>query len=223
MPSTDTLATLRQAHAGYDARSILTGVDLAVDIGSLTVVTGPNGSGKSTLLGVLAGLHPLENGELTLAHGVRRALVPQRSATSDVLPLTVADVVGMGRWASWPTGWRRRDRRENRLIVARAIDAVGLVGLESRSLHELSGGQRQRAFVAQGLAQQADILLLDEPAAGLDADGVVLLAGCIAAERVRGAAVVLVTHDGEAGFDATQHIHVAAGLAERSDPSAARL
>lgn len=217
MASVRQLASISGGVLARGGRTILRDVDLGLAAGSLTVVTGGNGSGKSTLLAAVAGLHPLEEGHLRVDRGLRRAYVPQRSEASDALPLTVADVVGMGRWFRRPLRDLARHRHEDRSIVAASIAAVGLAGLERRSLAELSGGQRQRAFVAQGLAQRAELLLLDEPESGLDADGVMLLFECITAERARGAAVVLVTH-GRHSPDATQRVHVHGGRIEVGGP-----
>ena len=211
--SSRNLASITRGRVAQGGRTILREVGLELAAGSLTVVTGSNGSGKSTLLAALAGLLSLEEGELRLGRDVRRAYVPQRSEASDALPLTVADVVGMGRWFRRPLRDLVRNRHEDRSVTATSIAAVGLAGLERRSLAELSGGQRQRAFLAQGLAQRADLLLLDEPESGLDVDGVRLLFECIAAERARGVAVVLVTHDRRSP-DATQRVHLHGGRIE---------
>src|SRR5690554_5474536 len=185
MTTSPDLAVLTAARIEREGRTLLDRVNFPIQRGSLTVVTGANGSGKSTLISVLAGLHALAEGELQVAPGVRRALVPQRSEATDSLPLTVADVVGMGRWF----GPRKHSRAEDRSVTLRCVEAVGLTGLEGRRLGELSGGQRQRALLGQGLAQCADILLLDEPTTGLDDGAIELLSTCISNERRRGAAV----------------------------------
>lgn len=210
MPSSRNLASITGGRVAQGGRTILREVGLELAAGSLTVVTGSNGSGKSTLLAALAGLLPLEEGELRLGRNVRRAYVPQRSEASDSLPLTVADVVGIGRWFRRPFRGAAGHRHEDRSVTAQSIAAVGLAGLERRSLAELSGGQRQRAFLAQGLAQRADLLLLDEPESGLDADGITLLSDCIAGERARGSAVVLVTHESRT-LGATQLVRIHGG------------
>ncbi|MCP2032164.1 zinc/manganese transport system ATP-binding protein [Okibacterium sp. HSC-33S16] len=209
MSSPPPLVTVTAARIDQAGQTLLRGLNVSIPRASLTVITGANGSGKSTLLSVLAGLRFLDDGELMIADGVRRAFVPQRSEASDALPLTVADVVEMGRWFR-P---KERNRAEDRALVATAIAAVGVQGLEKRSLGELSGGQRQRAFLAQGLAQRADLLLLDEPTTGLDEEGHAHLRTCIDAERARGAAVVLVTHDPNGVRDATQRVHLTDGRA----------
>jgi zinc/manganese transport system ATP-binding protein len=206
------LATLTGARVDRAGRTLLQGLTLSIPPASLTVITGANGSGKSTLLSALAGLHRLDEGELRIADGVRRAFMPQRSEVSDTLPLTVADVVRMGRWFRPKV----RERAADRAIVAACIATAGVQGLEMRSLGELSGGQRQRTFLAQALAQRADLLLLDEPTTSLDEEGHVLLADCIATERVRGAAVVLVTHDSSGVAGATQHVHLSDGRLRRT-------
>lgn len=136
------------------------------------------------------------------------SLVVQRPAAPETLPLTVHDTVSMGTWG------RRIARREARGVVAEMIGAVGLDGLESRSLTELSGGQRQRALLAQALASRADIVLMDEPDAGLDSarrEHIHELPADQAARR--GVAVGCASHDD--GFVATadQVIRLEAGHA----------
>ncbi|WDF33282.1 zinc ABC transporter ATP-binding protein AztA [Arthrobacter agilis] len=177
-------------HDGVDA---LCGVSVAVPPGALTVVAGPNGSGKSTLLAVLAGLLVPRRGSVSLPRPASTAFVVQRSDVPDRLPLTVHDAVAMGRWAR--AGLFGRLRAGDRRIVEESIAAVGLTGFEGRPLWALSGGQRQRAFLAQGLAQRADLLLLDEPTTGLDAGTRDVVVGLLALEKARGATVVCVSHD----------------------------
>ena len=168
-------------------------VTMHAPAGRVTALTGANGSGKSTLLGVLAGV---------VAHGgrvhgrVRTAFVAQRSAVPEGLPLTVHDVVAMGRW-SVRGPWRPL-RALDREIIGESLDAVRLGSHSGRSLRDLSGGQYQRAFVAQALAHRADLLLLDEPTAGVDAESTELILAALEREAARGAAVVHATHDREA-------------------------
>ena len=170
---------------------VLGGITLRVHPGEKIALAGRNGSGKSTLLGVMAGTQRHRRG-IVHRRG-RAAFVVQRSAVPNMLPVTVRDAVTMGRWAV-RGAWRRLTPNDQS-IVSSCIEALGLVGLEGRPLGELSGGQRQRALVAQGLAQNADILLLDEPAAGLDDRARELIGLAIDAEIARGAAVVHATHD----------------------------
>ncbi len=190
MPS-PTLDAIRAHDLCYahDGRDVLHGVSVALRRGTVTAVAGPNGAGKSTLVELLAGVRPPRRG--VVQRDGTLALVVQRPVAPDTLPVTVHDVVSMGTWA--------RRRGSHRSVtpgaVDDAIDRVGLSGLEERPLATLSGGQRQRALLAQGLVQQADILLLDEPAAGLDRSSRDRTRELLAEEAARGAAVACVTHD----------------------------
>ncbi|GLY29765.1 zinc ABC transporter ATP-binding protein AztA [Kineosporia sp. NBRC 101731] len=186
---TSTAVRARGLHFSFDDVPVLDGVDLDLNWGTVTAVAGPNGAGKSTLLEILAGVRTPRSGTVERAQGV--ALVVQRPAAPDTLPLTVWDVVTMG---TWNTGMSRSRRRRE---VEEALERVQLAELATRPLSALSGGQRQRALLAQGMARQARIFLLDEPAAGLDADSRARTRAMLAAEAARGAAVACVTHDDE--------------------------
>lgn len=180
------------AHDGTDVLH-----DVAVDLprGTVTAVAGPNGAGKSTLVELLAGVRRPRRGVVRRTGSL--ALVVQRPAVPDALPVTVRDVVAMGTWA--------RGTRRDRGVVEGAIERVGLTGLAERPLSGLSGGQRQRALLAQGLVRSADVLLLDEPAAGLDAASRERTRQVLAEEAARGAAVACVTHD-EASIDVADRV-----------------
>jgi zinc/manganese transport system ATP-binding protein len=192
-PTSGSVARLLGVSAHHDGRSALQGVDLEVRAGRLTVLVGPNGSGKSTLLGVLAGTHRDVEGQVALPAPGSTAFVVQRSAVTDRLPITVRETVAMGRWASLGA-WRPLGRRD-RVVVDECLEALDVAGLGRRPLAALSGGQRQRVLVAQGLARQADLLLLDEPTAGVDAAATALIRGAVDSELARGATVVEATHD----------------------------
>lgn len=182
---------MRGVAVSYGRVHALDGVDLDITAGTHTALLGPNGSGKSTLLAVLAGVERPSAGNVELARpGV--AFVVQRSDASDRLPVTVRDTVAMGRWAE--RGLWRRLTRSDRTLVETCIDRLGLADLADRRLGELSGGQRQRALVAQGLAQRAPLLLLDEPATGLDAEAQQIIDDVIDDEVSRGTTVVTATH-----------------------------
>ena len=171
-------------------------VSLVIPTSGTTAIAGANGSGKSTLLGVLAGVVPVGSGVVLRGEHAARgavALVVQRSSVPDGLPLTVLDAVRMGRWAQRGF-WHPLTRTDHR-IVDESLDQLGLGLLAHRALSALSGGQRQRAFVAQGLAQRAGILLLDEPTVGLDDLARELIAAALDDEARRGTTVVHVTHD----------------------------
>jgi zinc/manganese transport system ATP-binding protein len=185
-----------EAHAidvSLDGTRALSGVSLGFAPGTVTAVSGGNGSGKSTLLGVLAGVVEPQSGRVRQATAQRPALVVQRSAATDSLPLSVAEVVRMGRWKDRGM-WRRLDAAD-RETVAACMRAMDILHLAARPLGSLSGGQRQRALVAQGLARRADVLLLDEATAGVDDEAVELIISALRGEAERGAIVVHATHE----------------------------
>jgi zinc/manganese transport system ATP-binding protein len=173
------------AHDGHD---VLRDVSVTLMSGTVTAIVGPNGAGKSTLVEILAGVRTPRRG--TVTRRGTTAMVVQRPVAPDTLPVTVGDVVAMGTWS------RRRPRAHVRRAVEVAIRRVDLIGFEHRPLATLSGGQRQRALLAQGIVQEADVLLLDEPAAGLDAASRQTVRRILAAEASdREVAVACVTHD----------------------------
>jgi iron complex transport system ATP-binding protein len=185
----------------YGRRIALERCTFAVRRGSVTALVGPNGSGKSSLLSAIAGLVAVAEGELEVLGehpGDRRttaavAVVPQATASNETLPVTVREVVEMGRFAH--LGLLRRPRAEDRRAVELALEQVEIRALAERQLRELSGGQRQRVLVAQGLAQQADLLLLDEPVTGLDLVSRGKILDAVAAVKRAGGTVVFSTHD----------------------------
>lgn len=200
---------LTDVSARHGAVTVLHGLSISIPAHQVTAVTGHNGSGKSTLLGVLAGAHPPASGSLVRTHASRAALVVQRSEVPDALPITVRQVVTMGRWAH--RGAWRRLTREDRSIAERCMARLGVAALADRRFSTLSGGQRQRVLLAQGLAQQSDLLLLDEPATGLDAEAKEQIAALLAEESARGVTVVHATHDHEDAANADHRIALANG------------
>jgi len=187
------------ARLGYGGRDVLVADHLAVPAGTVAALIGPNGAGKSTLLHALAGIRPPRVGEIRLhgrpVAGVRRSIayVLQSTHVSPTLPLSVREVVTMGRYAG--RGLFGRLGRADRQAVDTALERLDIGDLARRQLGALSGGQRQRVFVAQGLAQEADLLLLDEPVTGLDLVTQDRILDVVAEERAAGRAVVLSTHD----------------------------
>ncbi len=175
----------------YGTQVALAGVDLDVPEGSSLAVIGPNGSGKSTLLGAIAGTVAYSAGEVSVA-GAGPALVLQSTDVDRTLTMTVRDVVALGRYAS--LGPFRRFRSADRVVVATVIDRLGIGDLARLQFHQLSGGQRQRVLVAQGLAQETGVLLLDEPITGLDMTSQEIIFEVIDEEVAAGKAVVVTTH-----------------------------
>ncbi|CAB4594434.1 unannotated protein [freshwater metagenome] len=194
-----TAITARDLAVGYGNRAVVEGISFDVPAGGLLCLIGTNGSGKSTLLKTIAGLLPPLEGTVTVAGGepgaqpARVGYLAQRPASSFTLPLCAADVVAMGRFAA--LGLLRRAGRVDRELCAEAIERMEVTPFAGRPLLELSGGQQQRTHLAQALARRADVLLLDEPTAGLDPSGRETFAQAIATERARGCAVAMATHD----------------------------
>jgi len=184
---------------GYGKHPVVEGVMLDMHPGELLVLIGTNGSGKSTLLKTLAGLiHPVHGDLHVLGQHAgqlptRVAYLPQHPVSSHTLPLQVRDVVTMGRFAH--LGLFKRTSSSDRDIVSSAMQRTGIDAQANKPIRDLSGGQQQRTHLAQVLAREAEILLLDEPTAGLDINGRKLVAELIAAERARGVTVVMATHE----------------------------
>ena len=191
---------IRRLTASYGDRPVLWDVDATFPAGAMSAIVGPNGSGKSTLLRAALGLVRADAGQATVlgapaATALRRvAYVPQREAVDWDFPITVREVVEMGRYPS--AGWFRRLRAADRAIVDDALERVGMAPFARRQIGRLSGGQRQRVFMARALAQRAEVLLLDEPFAGVDARTEAALLELLAELREReGRSVVIVHHD----------------------------
>jgi manganese/zinc/iron transport system ATP- binding protein len=190
---------VRRLTVSYSGKPVLWDVDATFPRGALSAIVGPNGAGKSTLLRAALGLVPADAGQaLVLGRPARRALdsvayVPQREAVDWDFPITVREVVEMGRYRS--VGWIRRLRRGDRTAVDAALERVGMSAYAGRQIGELSGGQRQRVFLARALAQEAEVLVMDEPFAGVDARTEAALLELLAEQRDAGRSVVAVHHD----------------------------
>ena len=190
---------LQDVRVTYDGHVALAAVTLDLHGGQLVAVIGPNGSGKSTLLSTISGLVRPTSGRLELfgaspdATRRRVAHVLQTTVANESVPLTVRETVRMGCYGH--RGPFRRLDAADREAVERAIERMRITDLVSRQLQELSGGQRQRVYVAQGLAQRADVLLLDEPITGLDMITQETITEVVREERDAGRCVVLTTHD----------------------------
>ncbi|MFG3003237.1 zinc ABC transporter ATP-binding protein AztA [Streptomyces calvus] len=218
-PAEDRTARVRFTglSAGYPGRPVLRQLDAEIPALAVTALVGANGSGKSTLLGVLAGVIRPTAGEVHHTGDRPPAFVPQRGAVADALPLTVRQAVEMGRWGDRGP-WRRLTRRDHTLVET-ALERLGIDHLAARQLGELSGGQRQRALIAQGLTQQSDLLLLDEPTTGLDPEAREQIAALLTELVADGVTVVQATHDLEAARSADSCLLLRDGrLAGRGRP-----
>ena len=198
----------------YGATTALAASDFTIPPGTITAVIGPNGSGKSTLLSAIAGLLAPAEGTIDVALD-RISYVLQTTRVNDALPVTVREVVAMGRYAT--LGAYRWMSADDRGRVDEAIERMDLEGVAGRHLAELSGGQRQRVFVAQGLAQDHDLLLLDEPLTGLDLPSARAIDDVIHDEQAHGCTVVLSTHD-LAEARAADHVVLVSGRVVAAGP-----
>lgn len=193
--------SLQAVSAGYGRTRILTEVNLSVHRGELLVLVGPNGSGKSTLLRVMAGLLGVRNGEVHVDGLPRSASTARRLARRiaylpqqrDIPPMTVKQLVESGRYPH--RGLLAPLTEEDRHIVCQSLVTVGLANHAERSLSQLSGGERQKAYLAMLVAQQADILLLDEPTVHLDPGAQLELLEIIASLCRSGHTIVTALHD----------------------------
>lgn len=193
----DAVVTARDVELRFGSTVALGQSSFIIPEGSVTVLIGPNGSGKSTLLNGIAGLHRPERGTIEVepidGRPRRIAYVLQTTKVNEALPISVREVVMMGRYSSAGAyGWLRRPDRD---AVAEAMERTGVSALADRRLEQLSGGQRQRVFVAQGLAQDHDLLLLDEPLTGLDLPSAQAIDEVVHSEYERGHTVIMTTHD----------------------------
>ncbi|MEU3271010.1 zinc ABC transporter ATP-binding protein AztA [Saccharomonospora sp. NPDC006951] len=195
------------AHLG--GRRVLHDISTRLPLGGVTAIVGANGSGKSTLLGTLAGVVTPSSGTIYRPWRGHPAYVVQRSAVADLLPVTVRDTVAMGRWAT-ANRWLPLSAKDKR-IIRECLEKLGIGALADRRLSALSGGQRQRALVAQGLAQDAAVLLLDEPAAGLDEAAKRDIADVIDEASANGVTVVQATHDVDDALRADHCLRLEAG------------
>ena len=190
---------LEGASAAYGRTSVLDGVTGSVAHGGSVALIGPNGAGKTTLIRAILGLMPLTSGRIevlgvspTKARG-RVAYVPQADVLDPEFPVSVLQVVLMGR--SRRIGWLRRAGREDKAIAMDALRRVGVADRAGDRFGVLSGGQRQRVLLARAVAQEAELLLLDEPFNGVDATTSDLLIEVLGDLRATGVAVVMSTHD----------------------------
>lgn len=215
------IITIQNLTVQRGARTALSIDALSLPAGVTTLV-GPNGSGKSTLLHAIGGLLPF-GGEVSVlglrAADARRsvAYVLQTQHVATQLPVTAREVVSLGRTPS--VGPIRRLRKVDRDAVNDALNRMELGSLAERHLTEMSGGQRQRVFIAQGLVQGADVLLLDEPMAGLDMASAGHVREAIEAERNQGRTVVIATHDLDEASRADYVVLLAGRVVAAGSPS----
>ncbi|MBW8703592.1 High-affinity zinc uptake system ATP-binding protein ZnuC [Streptomyces sp. MBT84] len=197
---TEPLITLRGVRADLGSRPVLRGIDLAVHRGEVVALLGANGSGKSTIVRGIIGQVPPSAGEIELfGTPLRRfrdwrrvGYVPQRTTAAGGVPATVTEVVSSGRLSRTRFGVLRKADHE---AVRRALDMVGLADRAKDSVDALSGGQHQRVLIARALASEPEVLIMDEPMAGVDLASQEVLAGTLRDQVDSGATVLLVLHE----------------------------
>ena len=190
---------VRGLTVSYGEKPAIFSIDADFPAGAMTAIVGPNGAGKSTLLNAALGLIPRVSGEVSVfdqaidAARDRVAYVPQRASVDWDFPTTVIDVVLMGRFRH--LGLFGRVTRAERARATQALARVGMDGFADRQIGQLSGGQQQRVFLARALAQEADLYLLDEPFAGVDAATERAIIAVLQDLKAQGKTVVAVHHD----------------------------
>ncbi|WP_114906192.1 metal ABC transporter ATP-binding protein [Ornithinimicrobium murale] len=192
---------LDHAAFGYAGRPFTEGINLAVPQGEVIALLGPNGSGKSTLVRGLLGLNDQVGGTVTLfgtpldhlTDRSRLGYVPQRHTLSASVRSTVREVISTGQLASRP--WWRRASANDRATVTKAADTVGLADRLDADVATLSGGQQRRVLIARALASQPDMLIMDEPTAGVDAANQDVLATVLRRLARLGVTMLVVTHE----------------------------
>ena len=200
-PAAGAVVTLQGASFGYGDGPVLTDVDLSIRQGEIVAIVGPNGSGKSTLMKGVLGLNERVAGTVTL-FGIdsgefhdraRLGYVPQRHTLSASVRATAEEIVATGRLPR--IGWLGRLRATDRQIVARSLDVVGLADRAATEVSTLSGGQQRRVLIARALAGQPDVLIMDEPTAGVDAANQHVLADVLDRLVEQDVTMVIVTHE----------------------------
>jgi len=216
---------LRASHLSmrYESGVALEDVSFALNEGERLAVVGPNGAGKSTLLKIIAGVQTPTSGEIQIyghqpdGH-ICIAYVPQRTQVDWSFPVTVADVAMMGRVGT--LGLFRNPKARDWEIVYQALEVVKMADLAKRQINQLSGGQQQRMFIARALAQEAELMLMDEPMTGLDMTSQEELFGILDTLHERKVTVLLSLHDLKTAserFDRVMLLNkrlIAIGLAE---------
>jgi ABC-type Mn2+/Zn2+ transport system ATPase subunit len=176
---------------GYDRAPVLTDVDMALHGRDFIGVVGPSGSGKTSLLRLLLGTVRPQRGTVTRRDGIALGYVPQLETVNWNFPITVAECVLMARrQRGWP--W---PNQADRADVTAVLDRLGIGHLARRHIRDLSGGQQQRMFIARALAQEAELMLMDEPTSGVDVASRHDMLHLLADLNAEGVAIVITTHD----------------------------
>ncbi|MEO6143661.1 MAG: metal ABC transporter ATP-binding protein [Dermatophilaceae bacterium] len=195
------IVSLRSASFGYADRAVVSEVTLDIFAGEVVAILGPNGSGKSTLVKGLLGLNDHLGGQVSLfgtpfdrfRQHARLGYVPQRHTLSASVRATAAEIVAIGRLPH--QSWLGRPNHEDRQIIQESLAVVGLADRAEVDVSTLSGGQQRRVLIARALAAQPDVLIMDEPTAGVDLASQQVLSQVLARLAARGATMLIVTHE----------------------------
>ncbi|MGW2339863.1 metal ABC transporter ATP-binding protein [Streptomyces sp. NPDC001661] len=200
MGEREAVISLSTVTAELGGRPVLRGIDLTVHRGEVVALLGANGSGKSTAVRSVIGQVPTTGGAIELFGTPRRRFkdwarvgyVPQRTTAAGGVPATVAEVVSSGRLSRARFGVLRKADRD---AVTRALELVGMADRAKDSVDALSGGQHQRVLIARALASEPELLIMDEPMAGVDLASQEILAATLRTQVAAGASVLLVLHE----------------------------
>jgi zinc transport system ATP-binding protein len=195
------IVRMRSASFGYGDRPVVSAATLDIHAGEVVAILGPNGSGKSTLIKGLLGLNDHIGGDVELfgtpidrfREHARVGYVPQRHTLSTSVRATVTEIVAIGRLPH--QGWLARPKNKDRQIIAESLAVVGLDDRADVDVSTLSGGQQRRVLIARALASQPDVLIMDEPTAGVDLASQEVLSELLARLVARGATMLIVTHE----------------------------
>lgn len=202
--------SIHDVTVAYNRRPVLWDIDYDAPAASLVGIIGPNGAGKSTLIKAVLGLVPLASGRIQVfgepARKMRQRIgyVPQRESVDWDFPVSALDVVTMGQYGR--IGLFRRISRADKAAALACLEKVGMADYAGRQISQLSGGQQQRVFLARALAQDADVYLMDEPFAGVDAATEQAIIVILREIRSTGRTCLIVHHDLPTARDYFDHV-----------------
>lgn len=222
--SVESPLSIHSLTVAYGQKPVLWDVEYEVPSSALVAIVGPNGAGKSTLIKAALGLVPVVSGAVAFwgrsltAVRTRVGYVPQRGSVDWDFPVSAAEVVAMGRYGK--LGWLRPVGRADKKAAVECLEEVGMAEFAERQISQLSGGQQQRVFLARALAQEADLYLMDEPFAGVDAATESAIIGVLRRLKEESRTVVLVHHDLSTVPDYFDHVLLLNGRVVAAGPVA---
>lgn len=201
------LLTCKNLNVGYDGKIVASNINFSIEKGTYLCVIGENGSGKSTLMKTILGLIPPSSGEITFSDSFSRKQIgylPQQNAIQRTFPASVREIVLSGclNHMHFPYFYRKEDKERAAFNIAR----LGITHLASKCYRELSGGQQQRVLLARALCSASSMLLLDEPATGLDPDATESMYEIVRKLNQEGMAIMMISHDLEQVDKYASHI-----------------